>query len=294
LTQERLDIAPDTAIDGSPSSTRSRWLDRLRARRRTWLAIRGFREIIVLAAVYVFYDASRYLVKGDHDGAISHGRTLYRWEKDVGLAPEHALNNLFSAHIALGLPADYIYAVLHYVITPAVLIWLWRRHPESYSWARTVLIATTIIGLVGFSLLPVAPPRLLGGFVDTMAKYSHYGWWSDAGSAPRGLGSDTNQYAAFPSLHVGWAVWAGWQLFRHGQHRVTRWLGAAYPFILGLVVVATANHYLIDAVAGFAVVGVGVVFAKLFTMATTRIWPDHVPSVMQPDPQIPAPIPPPA
>lgn len=292
MTQERLDIAPVTEADAAvPTGTG--FLDRLRARRRTWVAIRGFREIVVLAAVYVFYDASRYLVAGDHDGAISHGKTLYRWEKDAGLAPEHALNKLFSAHIALGLPADYIYAVLHYVITPAVLIWLWRRHPQSYSWARTVLIATTIIGLIGFSLFPVAPPRLLGGFIDTMAKYSHYGWWSDAGSAPRGLGADTNQYAAFPSLHVGWAVWAGWQLFRHGEHRVTRWLGLAYPFVLGIVVVATANHYLIDAVAGFAVVGVGVGFAKLFTMATTRIWPDHVPSAIQPDP-IPSPTPPPA
>jgi hypothetical protein len=256
-----------------------------------WMAIRGLREIIVITAVYVFYDTSRYLVAGDHDGAVSHGRTLYRWEKDIGLAPEHALNNLFSAHILLGLPADYIYAVLHYVITPAVLIWLWRRHPGSYSWARTVLIATTIIGLVGFSLVPVAPPRLLGGFVDTMAKFSHYGWWSDAGSAPRGLGSDTNQYAAFPSLHVGWAVWAGWQMFRHGQHRVTRWLGLAYPFVLGVVVIATANHYLLDVVAGFAVVGAGVAVAKLFTMVTTRIWPDHVPSVMQCD-AIPTPSPP--
>src|SRR4051794_39414476 len=281
MTQERLDfVTTSSAPQSSPEPPMSR-LDRLRARRKTWGAIRGLREVIVLAAVYVLYDFSRYLVKGDHDGAVQHGSTLYNWEKDIGLAPEHALNNLFSAHIALGLPADYIYAVLHYVVTPAVLIWLWRRHAGSYSWARTVLIATTIVGLIGFSLLPVAPPRLLGGFVDTMAKYSHYGWWSDAGSAPRGLGADTNQFAAFPSLHVGWALWCGWQMVKFGQHRITRWAGIAYPIILSVVVMATANHYLIDVVAGLVVVGLGAGVAQLFTIAFRRFRPHHIPGAIE-------------
>jgi hypothetical protein len=280
VTQERLGTAPISVKAESSSS--SSWLDRLRARRRTWSAIRGLREIVLIAATYSFYDASRYLVAGDHDGAVSHGRSLLHFEEKLSIAPEHALNNVFSAHILLGLPADYIYATLHYIITPAVLIWLWRRYPGSYSWARTVLIATTVIGLVGFSLYPVAPPRLLGGFVDTMAKFSQYGWWSTAGSAPRGFGADTNQFAAMPSLHVGWALWCGWQLWRHGRHRVTRWLGVLYPLVLSVVVIATGNHYLLDVIAGFAVVGVGVLIAKLVTVAIQQIWPQHVPGSMQP------------
>jgi membrane-associated phospholipid phosphatase len=219
---------------------------------------------------------------------------LIRWEQSWHLDPEHFLNKLFSAHIALGLPADYIYATLHYIVTPGVLIWLWRRYPESYGPARTVLVVTTIIGLVGFSTFPVAPPRLFGGYIDTMAKFSHYGWWSTAGSAPRGLGSDTNQFAAFPSLHVGWALWAGWQLFRYGQHRITKLLGVAYPLVVSVVVVATGTHYFLDVVAGFIVVGLGAVGGWLLSsgFGSTRGRTTTVATTTTPSPTAP-PSPPP-
>jgi hypothetical protein len=266
VTQERLDFVPAaTGADDEPPKKLSWWAD-VRIRRHAWMALRGLREIVLIGATYTLYDITRYFVSGDHNVAVRHGRAIFKLEKRWGIDPEHALNNLFSSHISLGLPADYLYATLHYIVTPIVLIWLWRRFPASYSTARTVLIATTVIGLIGFSVFPVAPPRLLGGFVDTMAHFSNYGWWSTAGSAPRGLGSDTNQFAAMPSLHVGWAVWSGWQLYRHGRHRVTKFLGVAYPFVLSVVVIATANHYLLDVVAGFAVVGLGFVVAWLFSL----------------------------
>jgi hypothetical protein len=218
-----------------------------------WTAIRGTREIVLVVSVYSLYDVSRFLVKGDHDGAVQHGLSILNFERRLHIDPEHALNKLFSAHLLLALPADYIYAVLHYVVTPIVLIWLWRRHSSSYSRARTVLLVATVLGLVGFSLLPVAPPRLLPGFIDTMAKEAHYGWWGKDASAPRGFGGDTNQYAALPSLHVGWALWSGWQLIRHASRRFVQALGALYPIVISIVVIGTANHYLVDVFAGVAV-----------------------------------------
>jgi hypothetical protein len=288
MTQERLDFATVSQISLTPKPTVTRrpaaqptWLERLRSRRKTWSAIRGLREVLLIAVVYSFYDITRFLVEGDHDAAFNHGKALLHLEQRLSIAPEHALNKLFTAHIALGLPSDYIYATLHYIVTPAVLIWLWRRYPTSYSPARTVLIATTVIGLVGFSLLPVAPPRLLGGFQDTMAHFSNWGWWSTAGSAPRGLGSDTNQFAAMPSLHVGWALWCGWQMVKFGQHRITRWLGIAYPIVLSVVVMATANHYLLDVVAGIVVVGAGAGLAHLFTIGSRRLWPHRIPGAIE-------------
>jgi PAP2 superfamily len=272
---EVADAAGHSVSTSRPIPVRLSLRDNLRAHRRAWMAIRGVREIIVIGATYALYDITRYLIAGAHAAAFSHAHSILRFEQRLHLDPEHAVNKLFSAHIALGLPADYIYATLHYIVTPAVLIWLWRRHPASYSPARTVLVATTLIGLIGFSLVPVAPPRLIGGFIDTMAKFSHYGWWGDAGSAPRGFGHDTNQYAAMPSLHVGWALWSGWQLIRHGRSRVTRILGALYPLVLAVVVIGTANHYLLDVVAGVAVVVVGAIFAQGWTSITDRIWPDY-------------------
>jgi hypothetical protein len=281
MTQERLDLS--SMEFGSPgiATAKPGVVARLRARRKTWLAIRGFREFVVCAAVYVMYDVTRYLIAGEHDAAFRHARDLLSFEHSWHLNPEHALNDVFTAHIVLGLPSDYYYATLHYIVTPWVLIWLWRRYPTSYSNARSVIIATTVVGLLGFIFYPVAPPRMIDGFQDTMAQFQHWGWWSNAGSAPRGLGADTNQFAAMPSLHVGWALWAGYQMVRHGQHRITRWLGALYPILLSVVVMATANHYLVDVLAGVAVVGLGALFGSYFTRLTRRIWPDHVPFAMQ-------------
>jgi O-antigen ligase len=104
----------------------------------------------------------------------------------------------------------------------------------------------------------MAPPRMLPGFVDTLAMTANAGWWGDDASAPRGLGELTNQLAAMPSLHVGWAVWVAWVVVRLTKRRWLRVLGVAYPVMTTLVVVATANHYLLDAVAGAAVVALAV------------------------------------
>ncbi|WP_449489356.1 phosphatase PAP2 family protein [Streptomyces lavendulae] len=179
---------------------------------------------------------------------------------------------MFSHTGALGIPADFVYASLHYLLTPAVLLWLYHRRPAHYRTARTWLVASTLLGLIGFTLLPTCPPRLLDaahGFTDTMARYSTYGWWGGEASAPRGLGSLTNQYAAMPSLHVGWALWCGVLVWRHARRPLVRALGLAYPALTTVVVMGTANHYFLDAVAGAAVMGAGLVVARRLTARRT-------------------------
>lgn len=281
MTSERLDIAAAAATPAEdtlsivhapvvatlPALEPGGWYARLQSHRKTWMAIRGFREVLLVAGVYSMYDATRFLVAGKSSEAFENGRSILHFEKVIGLAPEHWLNKLFSAHIALGLSADYVYATLHYIVTPGVLIWMWRRHGAVYSQARSVLMVATILGLVGFSLLPVAPPRLLPDFIDTMAKFSHYGWWGSAASAPRGLGGDTNQFAALPSLHVGWALWCGWQLGRYGAHRVTKLLGVLYPVVVTIVVMGTANHYLGDVLAGLVAVALAFGIVRILILA---------------------------
>jgi hypothetical protein len=216
---------------------------------------RGLREFLFIALVYAMYDGSRFVVAGKESTAFSHAVGVLDIEDKLHfIGFERALNEIVSAHALLAVPADYIYATLHYIVTPIVLVWMWKRHREHYPRARTTLMVATVIGLVGFSLLPVAPPRMLPGFIDTMAQYADAGWWGEQASAPRGVGSYTNQFAAMPSLHVGWALWAGWQLVVHGRHRITKLSGVLYPALITIVVMATGNHYLLDAVAGVAVV----------------------------------------
>ncbi|MBO1334236.1 phosphatase PAP2 family protein [Streptomyces sp. VRA16 Mangrove soil] len=227
--------------------------------------LRWWTELPLILLVYGAYTAGRLLARGDVQSAVDHGVSILRAEKAVRLNLEHPLNRLFTREAWIGVPADFWYASLHYIVTPVVLVWLFRRRAHLYRAARTWLMTSTMIGLIGFTLLPTCPPRLLAssyGFVDTMAQYSSYGWWGGAASAPKGMGGMTNQYAAMPSLHVGWALWCGIMLWRHGGNRWTKALGVAYPLITTIVVMGTANHYFFDALAGVAVMGVGLLLSK--------------------------------
>ena len=224
--------------------------------------LRWWTELPLILLVYACYSAGRLLARGDTSSAVDHGVTILHIEKLLHINAEHPLNRLFTREAWLGVPADFWYASLHYLVTPAILVWLFRSRAVHYRAARTWLMTSTFFGLIGFTLLPTCPPRLLSaghGFVDTMAQYSSYGWWGGEASAPRGLGGMTNQYAAMPSLHVGWALWCGVMLWRYGRTRTTKVAAVAYPLLTTIVVMGTANHYFLDAVAGVAVMGVGLV-----------------------------------
>ncbi|WP_371665314.1 phosphatase PAP2 family protein [Streptomyces sp. NBC_01241] len=226
---------------------------------------RWWTELPLLALVYGAYSAGRLVVRGDVSTAVDHGLSILHLEQILHINFEHPLNRLLTAHSSIGIPADFAYASLHYLVTPAVLIWLFRRRQALYRTARTWLMTSTLLGLIGFTLMPTCPPRLLHashGFVDTMAQYSSYGWWGTEASAPRGMGGMTNQYAAMPSLHVGWALWCGILLWRHGRHPLVRAAGIAYPLVTTFVVMGTANHYFLDAVAGAAVMGAGALLTR--------------------------------
>jgi hypothetical protein len=234
-------------------------------------------EVLLVAVLYLAYDGSRLLVGGGVDDAVRDATRLLSLEQWLHLDPERWLNSIFSSQQWLGIPADYAYASLHYLVTPAVLVWLWRSHRERYRKARTWLGITTVMALAGFVLFPAAPPRLLPGslgFTDTMAQHAGIGWWDGAASAPKGLGSMTNEFAAMPSLHVGWALWCGLTVFLCARDRTVRVLGLLYPVLITLVVIGTGNHYLLDCVAGALLLAVGAVLTgpALRTSDRVRAW----------------------
>lgn len=131
---------------------------------------------------------------------------------------------------------------------------MFARRPEQYRRTRTVLAALTLLALLGFWLFPTAPPRLLTGMGlhDVVATYSNWGWWSSTDSAPPALSSIAHQYAAFPSLHIAWAMWCGATLWRYAKGFAARVGGAMYPVVTALVILGTANHYVLDVLAGVA------------------------------------------
>jgi PAP2 superfamily protein len=219
-------------------------------------ALRWPRELLLVVVLYVAYEGSRGVADGDLATALRNGRALLSWETASHLDPERWLNHLIDNSTFLAVVSSYYYSLLHYVVTPAVLIWMFRSYPAHYRFARTTLAISTVIGMAGFFLVPTAPPRLLPGSPvhDTLAQFSSWGWWDNHGSVPKGFDGLSNQFAAMPSLHVGWALWAGFLLMRFGKHWWTRAIGVGYPIGTVIVVIATGNHYLLDAVAGGATI----------------------------------------
>ncbi|GAA3870485.1 phosphatase PAP2 family protein [Streptomyces sedi] len=236
---------------------------------------RWWTELLLILVAYGAYSGARLLARGDVTTAVENGLSILRLERALWLHAEEPLNELFTQEPWLGIPSSFAYASLHYLVTPLVLLWLYHQRPARYRLMRTWLLISTMMGLVGFTLMPTSPPRLLPGghgFVDSLAQYSDWGWWADEASAPSGMGDLTNQYAAMPSLHVGWAVWCGVALWHFGRH--SRWLRAAavgYPLITVMVVMGTANHYFLDAVAGVTVMVAGLLLARPALLVSARI-----------------------
>ncbi|WP_239310214.1 MULTISPECIES: phosphatase PAP2 family protein [unclassified Frankia] len=225
-------------------------------------------EAVMIIGFYYTYTATRAVADGSVSDALAVGRDLLRIQTDLHLDVELGLNHWLQSIPVLAVASCYYYATLHFIVTPATLVWLYRRRPGHYLRARWTILCATVISLVGFIVLPTAPPRLLpgAGFVDTMASFHSWGWWGGGSSAaPRGLAGLANQFAAMPSLHCAWALWCGWYVASLTHRRWVRALGVVYPGTTAFVVIATANHYVLDAVAGWLVLGLGALLAVVVT-----------------------------
>jgi hypothetical protein len=218
-----------------------------------------WREIVLIAVLYGAYELSRGLGDVNVAAAFHNGHKILHLERVWHISPEHLLNQALEQATFLAVIASYFYSVMHYLVTPTVLVWMYRKHRAQYGFARTALALSTALGLIGYLLVPTAPPRLIAhsGLSDILADTQHWGWWGDDGSVPRGWGGLSNQFAAMPSLHVGWALWCGVLIATYARRTWVRVLGVAYPVMTTIVVMATGNHYLLDALAGAVTVGLG-------------------------------------
>ena len=209
-----------------------------------------YQEIAIIGFCYWIYSQVRNLVPEQASIARRHGRGVQHLQDALHLNFERSLNKFVAEHEPVAQVMNYYYATLHFAVTIGCLVWLFRAHPRIYRGARTILFATSLIALAGFYLYPLAPPRLLPqyGYVDTVLKFHTWGSLADPNIAEH-----SNQYAAMPSLHMGWALWCGVSIYLCAQRRWVRVLGLIYPVTTLLVIVGTANHFIIDAVAGLAV-----------------------------------------
>jgi PAP2 superfamily len=218
---------------------------------RAWLSTRHSLRIeaIVVLAFYALYEASRALVAGEEQIAIRHAHSVVALEQSLHVFVEHDIQR--AAHAIPGLLGAFgvAYLTLHLAVTGGYLLWLHQRRPSQFAVVRSTLLIASGFALVGYLLFPTAPPRLAGiGIADTVS--NRHIDLSD------GLISSLyNPVAAIPSMHFGYALVVGVSLLHCGEHAVLRVAGALYPLVVILVIVATGNHFLLDAAAGALTVG---------------------------------------
>src|SRR5665648_831571 len=207
------------------------------------------REVLLLVVLYLLYGAIRNLAPDQVIEAQRNARAILGAERLLGMDVERTINLAGAALPWLAIPANYYYATMHMAVTAAVLVWLYRRRPAHYARIRAVLLTMTLMALVCYWLYPLAPPRLMigGGYIDTARVFTLWGV-----TPSDDLVALSNQYAAMPSMHVGWALWCGVAVVMLAQRRVVRVLGALYPVLTLAVVVVTGNHFVLDAVAAMA------------------------------------------
>jgi hypothetical protein len=264
--------------------------------------LRWWRELTYIVLVYVAYSAVRNQFGSgaggsvDPDPAFHHAEAVIQVQRNMGLYFENRLQDWY-----LGLPLDGLirvwniyYGVLHFVVAAAALVILFRKAPERYRVWRNTLAFTTMLALVGFASFSLMPPRLLDdpgiyggcqvyaditpdaleadgvdtgeapcdefGYVDTVAEF---GGWASFGSEE--MAKVSNQYAAMPSMHIGWSTWCAFVLAPLARRRWLRWLAISYPVLTLFDIIVTGNHYWIDGLGGLAGLTVGYLIARTTT-----------------------------
>ena len=231
------------------------------------------RETAVIGFLYGLWQVAGAMATTGPAGAYERARWIERFERRLPLPSERSVQHVILGHRLVVGFFDYYYAAMHLTTMGAFLIWLFWRHRQRYRPVRQVMAWTTL-GCLVVQLIPVAPPRMLPGMVDTALLY-HESVYSH--------GLPIDQLSAMPSVHVAWAVLVGYYVWRISPSR-WRLVGPAHAILMVVVVVATGNHWWLDgivavailAVCAWAVIGVHQAWRRLLRpWASDRVPPDR-------------------
>jgi hypothetical protein len=241
------------------------------------LRLRWWKEVAIIGVFYGIYTFVRNQFGSARTRTplvpFQNAMHVIRFESAIGLYREHGIQQAFlGAKVFLQFWNTY-YGTAHFIVTVGTFVVLFRRAPRRFVRWRNALAFTTALALVGFSLFPLMPPRLLsdtgvyGGaalaaqrtnlpgridYVDTLKDFGGP-WDFDSGAMTK----ISNQYAAMPSLHCGWATWCSLALWPLARRRWMKALVIAYPFVTLFCIIVTANHYWIDGIGGLITLAAG-------------------------------------
>ncbi|SHN47035.1 phosphatase PAP2 family protein [Cryptosporangium aurantiacum] len=181
------------------------------------------------------------------DAATANAAALVRIEAALGLDVERSLAAWWAADATRAALANAYYVAAHFAVPVVIFGLLALCRPDAYRRYRTAFVAASLLGVAVSWIWPTAPPRLVGGFAD----------------APVISGAE-NPYAAFPSMHVGWAVWAALAVTALTARWWLRTLAWLHAIVTSMDVLVTGHHWALDVVGG--------VLAALAGVAVARGW----------------------
>ncbi|EFQ82905.1 hypothetical protein HMPREF0063_12114 [Aeromicrobium marinum DSM 15272] len=206
-------------------------------------------ELGLVAVVYLLYRAGRMVTLDAERTALANAVDVRNLQQALRLPSEASLQALVPS-IDLLESANVYYVAVHFPVTIGFLLWGYLRRPRAeYVWARNLMVVQTAFSVVLHIVYPLAPPRMFPdwGFVDTMTVYGPSAY--DGASA-----AVANQYAAMPSLHVGWSVLIAVVVSRTGP-AILRRLAVAHAAVTITVVTVTANHWFLDGAVAVGLLG---------------------------------------
>ncbi|GAB2861903.1 phosphatase PAP2 family protein [Nocardioides pacificus] len=203
--------------------------------------------LAVVACIFTYFGV-RGVTEGSHAVAVENAQEIVALERRLGIHVEAQLQEPFTTWHQLETLANWVYIWGHWPVIVATMVWLVWHHRPVFERLRDAMLISGLVGMVIFALYPVAPPRLAGlGMVDTITSSSQ----SYRVLQPPAF---VNQYAAMPSLHTGWDLLVGMAIVSAATTTVLKVVGWLMPIMMAIAVVVTGNHYLLDAVAGIALV----------------------------------------
>ncbi|KAJ2906131.1 integral membrane protein [Zalerion maritima] len=182
--------------------------------------------------------------------ARDHALNILKFEQTLGFAMEQPLQHyilenmpglmdilarIYYSHISLGV----CFIIYTYTCLP----------PPTFRRIRRTIAVDNAIAFVILTAWRCMPPRMLPeeyGFIDVLHGGSHGGSvWNN------------NKFqltiAAMPSLHFGTALFFAWSICKFSPHRWLRIIAPLWPAAMLLTIIATANHFVLDAMVGACV-----------------------------------------
>ena len=238
---------------------------------RGWIDL--LRQILLFVGALLLYNLVRGIVAGDNPyKPFGDAMRIINLERTLHIFVEPSVQAWAQNKHVLMEAADWTYLNGHFVVTLGVLAFIYARRNQSFYFVRNMFMIAMALALIGYWLYPTAPPRLMPewGFTDAISNFVTGGTGSiDFGPTKAFM----NFYAAVPSMHVCFAVMIGGSMVRLVSWRPGKIAWALYPLLVTFVVVATANHYLIDVFLGALTAGMSALLAqRLLARARPDAW----------------------